>query len=108
MFCDNIFTNTDLQNHKENHMKKSPKRFHQLNRALFLRLSNEFEDQKLIPKISPKKIWSAPCFPKIVCGGGDTAVCLYIYFKGVISELQIIGYTGVFLVDQDPANISSV
>ena len=50
-------------------MKKSPKRFHRVNRASFLSLSNEFEDQKLIPKFSPKKIWSAPCFPKIVCGG---------------------------------------
>ena len=69
MFCGNIFTSTDLQNHKKNHMKKSPKRFHRVNRASFLSLSNEFEDQKLIPKISPKKIWSAPCFPKIVCGG---------------------------------------
>ena len=68
MFCGNIFTSTDLQNHKKNHMKKSPKRFHRVNRASFLSLSNEFEDQKLIPKISPKKFWSAPCFPKIVCG----------------------------------------
>ena len=49
-------------------MKKSPKRFHRVNRASFLSLSNEFEDQKLIPKITPKKFWSAPCFPKIVCG----------------------------------------
>ena len=69
MFCGKIFTNTDLQNHKKNHMKKSPKRFHRVNRASFLSLSNEFEDQKLIPKISPKKFWSAPCFPQIVCGG---------------------------------------
>jgi len=69
MFCGNIFTSTDLQNHKKNHMKKSPKRFHRVNRASFLSLSNEFEDQKVIPKISQKKIWSAPCFPKIVCGG---------------------------------------
>ena len=69
MFCGNIFTSTDLQNHKKIHMKKSPKRFHLVNRASFLSLSNEFEYQKLIPKISPKKIWSAPCFPKIVCGG---------------------------------------
>ena len=69
MFCGNIFTSTDLQNHKKNHMKKSPKRFHRVNRASFLSLSNEFEDQKLIPKISPKNFWSAPCFPKVVCGG---------------------------------------
>ena len=69
MFCGNIFTSTDLQNHKKNHMKKSPKRFHRVNRASFLSLSNEFEDQKLISKIFPKKFWSAPCFPKIVCGG---------------------------------------
>ena len=69
MFCGNIFTSTDLQNHKKIHMKKSPKRFHRVNRASFLSLSNEFEDQKLISKISPNKFWSAPCFPKIVCGG---------------------------------------
>ena len=69
MFCGNIFTSTDLQNHKKNHMKKSQKRFHRVNRALFLSLSNAFEEQKFIPKISPKFFWSAPCFPKIVCGG---------------------------------------
>ena len=56
MFCGNIFTSTDLQNHKKNHMKKSPKRFHRVNRASFLSLSNEFKDQKLMAKISPKKI----------------------------------------------------
>ena len=69
MFCGNIFTSTDLQNHKKNHMKKSQKRFHRVNRALFLSLSNAFEEQKFMPKISPKNFWSAPCFPKIVCGG---------------------------------------
>ena len=69
MFCGNIFTSTDLQNHKKNHMKKSQKRFHWVNRALFLSLSNAFEEQKFIPKISPENFWSAPCFPKIVCGG---------------------------------------
>ena len=69
MFCGNIFTSTDLQNHKKNHMKKLQKRFHRVNRALFLSLSNAFEEQKFIPKISPKNFWSAPCFPKIVCGG---------------------------------------
>ena len=69
MFCGNIFTSTDLQNHKKNHMKKLQKRFHRVNRASFLSLSNEFEDQKLIPNISPKIFWSASCFPKIVCGG---------------------------------------
>ena len=50
-------------------MKKSQKRFHRVNRALFLSLSNAFEEQKFILKISQKKIWSAPCFPKIACGG---------------------------------------
>ena len=69
MFCGNIFTSTDLQNHKKNHMKKLQKRFHQVNRALFLSLSNAFEEQNFIPKISPKNFWSAPCFPKVVCGG---------------------------------------
>ena len=69
MFCGNIFTSTDLQNHKKNHMKKSPKRFHRENRASFLSLNNEFVDQKLIPKISQTIFWSAPCFPKIVCEG---------------------------------------
>ena len=72
MFCGNIFTSTDLQNHKKNHMKKSQKRFHRVNRALFLSLSNAFEEQKFIPKISPKIFWSAPCFSKIVCGGQCT------------------------------------
>ena len=69
MFCGNIFTSTNLQNHKKNHMKKSQKRFHRVNSALFLSLSNAFEEQKFIPKISPKIFWSAPCFPKIVSGG---------------------------------------
>ena len=69
MFCGNIFTSTDLQNHKKNHMKKLQKRFHRVNRALFLSLINAFELQKFIPKISQKNFWSAPCFPKIVCGG---------------------------------------
>ena len=69
MFCGNIFTSSDLQNHKKNHMKKSQKRFYRVNRALFLSLSNAFEERKFIPKISPKNFWSAPCFPKIVCGG---------------------------------------
>ena len=70
MFCGNIFTSTDLQNHKKNHMKKSQKRIHRVNRALFLSLSNASEEQKFIPKISPKNFWSAPCFPKIVCVRG--------------------------------------
>ena len=69
MFCGNIFTSPDLQYHKKNHMKKSQKRFHRVNRTLFLSLSNAFEEQKFIPKISPKNFWSVPCFPKIVCGG---------------------------------------
>ena len=69
MFCGNIFTSTELQNHKKKHMKKSQKRFHRVNRALFLSLSNAFEEQKFIPKISQKIFWSAPCFSKIVCGG---------------------------------------
>ena len=69
MFCGNIFTSTDLQNHKKNHMKKLQKRFHRVNRALFLSLINAFELQKFIPKISQKIFWSAPCFPKIFCGG---------------------------------------
>ena len=69
MFCGNIFTSTDLQNHKKIHMKKLQKRFHQANRALFLSLSIAFEEKKFIPKISPTNFWSAPCFPKIVCGG---------------------------------------
>ena len=47
---------------KKNHMKKSLKRFHRVNRASFLSLSNEFEDQKLIPKISPKKILECTLF----------------------------------------------
>ena len=58
--------------HKKNHMKKSPKRFHRVNRASFLSLSNEFEDQKFIPKISPKKnlectLFSQDCLWGTVC-----------------------------------------
>ena len=80
MFCGNIFTSTDLQNHKKNHMKKSQKRFHRVNRALFLSLSNAFEEQKFIPKISPKIFWSAPCFSKIVCGGQCVLCDFYLVF----------------------------
>ena len=80
MFCGNIFTSTDLQNHKKNHMKKIQKRFHRVNRALFLSLSNEFEDQKLIPKISQKKL--------LECTLGGT-VC-----EG---RLSILWMRGVFL-----------
>ena len=90
MFCCNIFTSTDLQNHKKNHMKKSQKRFHRVNRALFLSLSNAFEEQKFIPKISPKKFWSAPCFPKIVCGGqcvGVTLVVMEVGGPGSVSDV---------------------
>ena len=76
MFCGNIFTSTDLQNHKKNHMKKLQKRFHRVNRALFLSLINAFELQKFIPKISQKNFGSAPCFSKIVCGG---QCALYFY-----------------------------
>ena len=54
MFCGNSFTSTDLQNHKKNHMKNHKKRFNWVNRALFLNLSNEFEEQKLIPKVAQK------------------------------------------------------
>ena len=62
MFCGNIFTSTDLQNHKKNHMKKSQKRFHRVYRALFLSLSNAFEEQKFMPKISPKNsLFSQNC-----------------------------------------------
>ena len=98
MFCGNIFTSTDLQNHKKNHMKKSPKRFHRVNRASFLSLSNEFEDQKLIPKISPKKIWSAPYFPKIVCGG--QCVGQRIWFKAFFFEGSPFKLTGLGLEDE--------
>ena len=68
MFCGNIFTSTDLQNHKKNHMKKSQKRFHRVNRALFLSLSNAFEEQKFIPKISQKIFGVHPVFPKLSLG----------------------------------------
>ena len=36
MFCGNSFTSTNLQNQKKNHMKKLQKRYHRVNRALFL------------------------------------------------------------------------
>ena len=78
MFCGNIFTSTDLQNHKKNHMKKSPKRFHRVNRALFLSLSNEFEDQKLIPKISPKNFGVHPVFPRLSVGYSVFTLLHYI------------------------------
>ena len=68
MFCGNNFTSANMQNHKKNHMKKSPKRFHRVNRASFLSLSNEFEDQKFIPKISPKKLGVHPAFPRLSMG----------------------------------------
>ena len=90
MFCGNIFTSTDLQNHKKNHMKKSQERFHRVNRALFLSLSNAFEEQKFIPKMSPKIFWSAPCFPKIVCGGQCA-----INFN---QDIELSSITDVFLL----------
>ena len=86
MFCGNIFTSTDLQNHKKNHMKKSQKRFHRVNRALFLSLSNAFEEQKFIPKISPKNFWSAPYFSKIVCGGQCVQHMGHIFLEGYYSK----------------------
>ena len=57
MFCGKKFTSTDLQNHKKNHIKKLQKRFHRVNRALFLSLSNAFEEQifgvhPVFPKLS--------------------------------------------------------
>ena len=88
MFCGNIFTSTDLQNHKKNHMKKSQKRFHWVNRALFLSLSNAFEEQKFMPKISPKNFWSAPCFPKIVCGGQCALYGLMLRIHGNMLPLD--------------------
>jgi len=68
MFCGNIFTSTDLQNHKKNHMKTLQKRFHRVNRALYLSLSNTFEEQKFIPKISQKKFGVHPVFPRLSVG----------------------------------------
>ena len=66
MFCGSIFTSTDLQNHKKNQMKKSQKRFYRVNRALFLSLSNAFEEQKFIPKFSQKNLH--PVFPRLSVG----------------------------------------
>ena len=68
MFCGNIFTSTDLQNHKKNHMKKLQKRFHRENRALFLSLINAFELQKFIPTISQKKFGVHPVFSRLSVG----------------------------------------
>ena len=77
MFCGNIFTSTDLQNHKKNHMKKSQKRFNQVNRALFLSLSNEFEKQKLIPKVATKKNFGVhPVFPRLSVGDSVHSYCI--------------------------------
>ena len=94
MFCGNIFTSTDLQNHKKNHMKKSQKRFHRVNRALFLSLSNAFEEQKFMPKISPQNFWSAPYFPKIVCGGQ----CVGIRPE---STIQVIPWSTDTILDRE-------
>ena len=68
MFCGNIFTSTDLQNHKKNHMKKLQKWFHRLNRALFLSLSNAFEEQNSYLKFSQKFFGVHPVFPKLSVG----------------------------------------
>ena len=75
MFCGNIFTSTDLQNHKKNHMKKSQKRFHRVNRALFLSMSNAFEENNSYLKF-PQKIFGVhPVFPKLSVG--DSVWSLY-------------------------------
>ena len=60
MFCGDIFTSADLQNHKKDHMKKSPKRFHRVNRSSFLSLSNE--------KFPPKNLGVHPVFPRLSVG----------------------------------------
>ena len=86
MFCGNIFTSTDLQNHKKNHMKKSPKRFHRVNRASFLSLSNEFEEQKLIPKVGQD--FFQDCLWGTVCTA--TALVRFLPSVGVGMFLQSI------------------
>ena len=68
MFCGNIFTSTDLQNHKKNHMKKLQKRFHRVNRALFLSLSNAFEEQNSYLNFPQKFFGVHPVFPKLSVG----------------------------------------
>ena len=73
MFCGNIFTITDLQNHKKNHMKKSQKRFHRVNSALFLSLSNAFEEQKFMLKFLQKIFGVHPVFPNLSVGD---SVCM--------------------------------
>ena len=81
MFCGNIFTSTDLQNHKKNHMKKSQKRFHRVNRALFLSLSNAFEEQKFMPKISPKNsLFSQNCLWGTVWTPYNKPLALFFVF----------------------------
>ena len=66
------------------HEKITKKRFNRVNKALFLSLSNAFEEQKFIPKISPKIFWSAPCFPKIVCGGQCTSHPMFLSLSSVL------------------------
>ena len=84
MFCGNIFTCTDLQNHKKTHMKKSQKRFNRVNRALFLSLNNEFEEQKLIPKVDQNFFfYCTPFFQDCLWGTVCTATALVRFLPSV-------------------------
>ena len=87
MFCGNIFTSTDLQNHKKNHMKKSQKRFHRVNRALFLSLSNVFEEQRFRPKIFPKNFLECTLFSQNCLRG---TVCYISVQNTSIERIQFI------------------
>jgi len=57
-------------------MKKSQKRFNRVNRALFLSLSNEFEEQKLIPKVAQKFFGVHPVFPRLSVGDSVHSYCI--------------------------------
>ena len=109
MFCGNIFTSTDLQNHKKNHMKKSQKRFHRVNRALFLSLSNAFEEQKFMPKISPKNsLFSQNCLWGIVCTLQNFVIGMHLTI--LLPSLITRGYTQVYeiIFTQPPPDIDTL
>ena len=76
-------------------MKKSQKKFYRVNRALFLSLSNAFEEQKFIPKISPKIFGVHPVFPKLSVGDSVSDM----FFAGYLGKnLKILSLLGCKLI----------
>ena len=76
--------------------KKTLKLFYRVSRALFLTLSNEFEEQKRIPKIAEIFFWSAPCFSKIVCGAQCEVVLVLLIVFPYNWSLQFSQVTTAF------------